>query len=157
MSRSVTMPTSRRPSHTGRTPTFISSMIRAASRTVRSGWITRTSRVITSAILIGFLPSRGAAQAPTFPAGAPVGSEDQCGGVRKVRRGRTRALDLEPALPGLRHMSIDAGGVRKVLRGRTRDRTLFRGHDLDVAVEAALDLELARMDLSLVARDQHVF
>jgi len=93
MSRSVIMPTSRRPSQTGREPTFNSSISRAASLTVRSGWMTRTSRVITSAIFMR--ASQNPCRSMRIPRGEPRDrTSDQCGRRSKgsteaiVRRGR---------------------------------------------------------------------
>ena len=48
MSRSVSMPTSRSPSHTGKAPMFSASIRRAASHTLWCGETAATSRVITS-------------------------------------------------------------------------------------------------------------
>src|SRR5688572_15441979 len=56
MSRSVTMPTSLVPSHTGRALTFNSSIRRAASRRLWRGDTTATSLVITSAMRMAVLP-----------------------------------------------------------------------------------------------------
>src|SRR5918994_5084284 len=121
MSRSVTMPRRRRPSQTGRTPTFISSMSRAASWMVRSGLTTRTLRVMISATFMGFLSCKV--------------TPWECG----LMRGAT-----------CHWCSVNAAGPERFRMSRL-------GEDLDIAVEPALDLELAGVDLAFVAGDQHVY